>query len=334
MILKEGWIVYNSERKQLKYSINNKVKTESPILKPLFSEKKLSQLFRYYRRLLAPLPEISFWKALILGNKLPSLYRPYIRLLVPFKTYFKKWVAWSPSKRSVQLELTSFCNLSCPNCNRSIGHAPNKEYMSLQQIEKFVNESIELNWEWQLIYLIGGEPTLHPQFFEVLDIIKRYKDINPNCFIEVWTNGYGTKVNEILSKLPPWVRVKNSAKNPKKDLKFNSYNIAPVDLKNYKYANFTKGCWVTEICGIGLSQHGYYPCGSGAAVDRVFGFDIGIKKLSEVNNSTLRNQMNLLCRYCGHFKESPPIVEEEKISVSWIKAYENYKKRKPEMSLY
>jgi len=324
----------NPERKQLKYSINNKVKTESPISKPLFSEKKLSQLFRYYRYRLSPLPEIPFWKALILGSKLPSIYRPYIRILSPFKSYFKKWVAWSPSKRSVQLELTSFCNLSCPNCNRSIGHAPSNEYMSLQQIEKFVNESIELNWKWQLIYLIGGEPTLHPQFFKVLDIIKRYKDNYPNCFIEVWTNGYGTKVNEILAKIPSWVRVVNTAKTPKKNLKFHSYNIAPVDLKKYKYADFTKGCWVTEICGIALSQYGYYPCGSGAAVDRVFGFDIGIKKLSEVNNSTLRNQMNLVCKYCGHFKETPPKVEEEEISVSWIKAYENYKKRKPEMSLY
>ena len=28
------------------------------------------------------------------------------------------------------------------------------------------------------------------------------------------------------------------------------------------------------------------------------------------------------------------IVEEEEISVSWIKAYENYKKKKPELSLY
>jgi len=216
-----------------------------------------------------------------------------------------------------------------------MGQAPSRGYMSLQQIEKFVNESIELNWEWQAIHILGGEPTLHPQFFEVLDILKRYKDINPNCFIEVWTNGSGKKVNEILSKLPPWVRVVNSSKSPESVQGFHSYNIAPIDLKKFKNADFTKGCWGTEMCGISLTRYGYYPCGAGAAVDRVFGFDIGIKKLSEVKDSTLRKQMNLVCKYCGHYKEPPDLtLEEEKMSVSWIKAYENYKKRKPKLSLY
>jgi hypothetical protein len=156
-----------------------------------------------------------------------------------------------------------------------------------------------------------------------------------NCFIEVWTNGSGDKVNKILSKLPPWVRLVSTENDPKEVRKFDSYNIAPIDLKEYKYADFTKGCWITELCDIGLTRYGYYPCGAGAAVDRVFGFDIGIKKLSEVNDATLRNQMKLLCKYCGHFKEPPNLIlEEEKMSASWIKAYENYKKKKPELSLF
>jgi sulfatase maturation enzyme AslB (radical SAM superfamily) len=207
--------------------------------------------------------------------------------------------------------------------------------MSLKQIDKFVNESIELNWEWQAIHILGGEPTLHPQFFKLLDIIKRYKDFNPNCYIELWTNGCGEKVNKILSKLPPWIKEVSSEKTSNDVKKFHSYNIAPIDLKKYKKADFTKGCWITEICGIGLTRYGYYPCGAGAAVDRIFGFNIGIKTLLEVNDINLRCQLNLLCRYCGHFKEPPKaLLVEEKMSASWIKAYDNYKKKIPEMSLY
>jgi hypothetical protein len=197
--------------------------------------------------------------------------------------------------------------------------------MSLGQIEEFVNESIELNMGWKRIRLMGGEPTLHPQFFEILNIVKRYKNINPKCNIEISTNGYGSKVNEALSKLPEWVNVRNSKKESNIH-KFIDYNVAPIDLEEYKNADFTKGCWITEECGLGLSRMGYYPCGAGASVDRVFGFNIGIKRLSLVNHSTLKNQLILLCKYCGHYKKNLKRITEEKMSASWHKAYEKYKK--------
>ena len=183
----------------MKYSNNKKDTSENPDRKTLFSSNKLPSLFTRFLHDIFPLPEISLWKSIFLGNKLPPVYRPHLRLVAAFK--MKTRLSWNPSKDSIQLDLTSFCNLSCPNCERSIGQAPCREYISLEQIEKFVNESIELKSEWKAISLIGGEPTLHPQFFEVLDILKRYKDINPNCFIIVWTNGYGNKVNKILSSI-------------------------------------------------------------------------------------------------------------------------------------
>jgi len=303
----------------------------------LFSRNRLPPFIRRYFNLISPLDDIPIWRAFFGGNKLPPVYRPHLLLISNIKMGLG--LPWKTSKDSMQLELTSFCNLSCPNCERSIGLAPCKEYMSLEQIDKFINESIDLNLKWKALHLIGGEPTLHPQFFNVLDIIKRYKDINPNCFIVVWTNGYGERVNKILSRLPPWIKIENSKKDPKIVPNFMSYNIAPIDLKEYKNANFSKGCCVTEICGTSLTRYGYYPCGPGATVDRVFGFDVGIKKISDLKDIELKNQMSLLCRYCGYFKYSEDfmkknLVSEQKTSASWIKAYENYKTKKPELSLY
>jgi hypothetical protein len=294
-------------------------------------------LFRGYLDLIFPIKEIPIWKAFFLGDKLPSVYRSHLRLISILKT--KIGLPWKTSMDSIQLDLTSFCNLNCPNCERSMGQAPCKEYISLEQIKKFIKESKELKSKWKAISLIGGEPTLHPQFFEALNIIKQYKDINPSCFIIVWTNGYGNRVNKILSKLPPWVRVENSNKDPKIIPKFVSYNIAPIDLKKYKNANFAKGCHITQICSLCLTRYGYYACGPGAAVDRVFGFDIGIKKLSEVTDEKLKNQMKILCKYCGHFKATEIIssknrISEEIMSTSWKKAYENYSRNKPNLSLY
>jgi hypothetical protein len=323
--------------KKLEISANKKYKSGDSNHKILFSRDKLPKPFRRYLNLVFPLPEIPIWKALFLGNELPSLYRPHLRLISALK--IKTGLIWNPSIDSLQLDLTSFCNLNCPNCDRSIRQAPCEEYMSLEQIKKFVDESIELKKRWKAIHILGGEPTLHPQFFEVLDVLKCYKDPNHDCFIEVWTNGYGSRVNGILSKLPSWIKIVNSKKDPKIIPKFSSYNVAPIDLEEYKHNNFARGCWITEICGISLTRYGYYACGAGAAVDRVFGFDIGIKKLSEVKKTVLRNQMKLLCRYCGHYKTSSFIdtsdfISEEKMSVSWVNAYKKYKTMKPKLSLY
>jgi hypothetical protein len=237
----------------------------------------------------------------------------------------EKLVPWVPNKKFVEVEIITRCSLACFNCDRSIRQAPSNECMSPEQIEKFVNESIELNWGRKRIRLMGGEPTLHPQFFEILKIVKRYKNLNPRCNIGISTNGYGSKVNEVLSRLPEWVNVRNSRKESNIH-KFIDYNIAPVDLEEYKDADFTKGCWITEECGLGLSRNGYYPCGAGASVDRVFCFNIGVKKLSLVNHSALKNQLKLLCKYCGHYKKNPERITEAKMSVSWQKAYEKYKK--------
>jgi len=246
-----------------------------------------------------------------------------------------------PNLYKIEIEITTACNLYCLNCDRSSRQAPSNEHMSLEQIEKFVNESIELNWSWKEIRLIGGEPTLHPKIFDLVKTIKKYKNFNPNCKISIHTNGFGDKVKNILSKLPYWITRVNSAKTSQVNL-FSSYNIAPIDLEEYKNADFTTACWIPENCGIGLTRYGYYPCGAGASVDRIFGFDSGIKNLSEVNISKFKAKLKFLCSYCGHFKDTdyddPNYKEkwttEEKMSISWQKAYKSYKKKKPSLSLY
>lgn len=193
---------------KFKKSINKKVELDETNSTTSLLREKLPRFIKY--SLNSPIPGIPLWKCIFLGNRLPSVYRPHLRLISEFK--FRLGLSWKPSKDSIQLDITTFCNLSCPNCTKSIRQAPCKEYISLEQIKKFISESMELNMDWKAIHLIGGEPTLHPQFFEVLDIVKQYKDINPNCFIVIWTNGCGDRVNRVLSKLPPWTMVQNSKK--------------------------------------------------------------------------------------------------------------------------
>lgn len=242
---------------------------------------------------------------------------------------------WITNTSEIQIEITTLCNLDCFNCDRSVRQAPSTESMSLSQIERFVAESLALCWEWKQITLIGGEPTLHPQFWEILGTIERYKRVHVDCVVEVSSNGYGPRVKSVLAQLPPWVVVDSSEKKSNKHL-FSSYNVAAVDLPQFRGADFTKGCWITSECGMGLTRNGYYPCGAGASVDRVFGHDIGLKQLSLVNSRSMVEQLATLCQHCGHFKTSygAPRIDKEVMSTSWVEAYSAYQRVVPVLSPY
>ncbi len=285
---------------------------------------KIEMLKNVRRKITKRFEGTKYWNLLTRIYQLPRTCNPKFILK---KTGFKRW---KPNIEIINLDITYRCSLNCFNCNRSVRQAPATDDISINQIKKFLNESKQLNWQWKRISLMGGEPTLHPQFFKILDILNEYHN---QCDILVSTNGYGTKVNEVIKEIPDWVYVINTKKvSPIQE--FVTYNVAPIDLKKYQNSDFSRGCEVTEICGIGLNRYGYYACAEAASVDRVFGFDIGIKKLSDVNGDALRLQLNKLCRYCGTFKENTDLTTKEDMSETWKSVYRAYRKSKPKLSIY
>ena len=82
------------------------------------------------------------------------------------------------------VEVNSACNLACPVCFADAedmhgGHLP------LATIERMLDVLVESEGEPDLVQLSGGEPTLHPQFFEILDAVKR----RPIRHVMINTNG-------------------------------------------------------------------------------------------------------------------------------------------------
>ncbi len=63
--------------------------------------------------------------------------------------------------KTIQVELTNACIHSCSNCTRFCGHHKKPFYMEWETFKNAV-DSLE-NWP-RLIGIMGGEPTLHPQF--------------------------------------------------------------------------------------------------------------------------------------------------------------------------
>lgn len=82
------------------------------------------------------------------------------------------------------LEITDRCNLECPICYAD--SSPHRQtYRSLEQIAKMLDAIVANEGEPDIVQISGGEPTTHPQFFEILDLVKS----SPVKHVMVNTNG-------------------------------------------------------------------------------------------------------------------------------------------------
>jgi 7,8-dihydro-6-hydroxymethylpterin dimethyltransferase len=81
------------------------------------------------------------------------------------------------------IEINEHCNLTCPVCFADSSPERSK-HLPLATIERMVDALVASEAEPDLIQLSGGEPTLHPDFFAILDIVRsrpvRHVMINTN----------------------------------------------------------------------------------------------------------------------------------------------------------
>jgi len=239
------------------------------------------------------------------------------------------------SRSSIELDITYRCNLKCFNCNRSCRQAPSTEQMNVEQIQMFIKESKEKNVNWETIRILGGEPTLHPDLLEILSLLIEYKKhSSAGVRIVLCTNGHGSKVANVLSKIPTDIVIENSMKTSDEN-GFSQFNKAPRDSILYKNADFSNGCFIIVGCGPGLTPYGYYCCAVAGSIDRVFGFDIGRKELPSADDDMV-DQLRVFCELCGHYRRRSWTTRttSEVMSPTWKEAYIKYKRVRPSLSLY
>jgi uncharacterized radical SAM superfamily Fe-S cluster-containing enzyme len=82
------------------------------------------------------------------------------------------------------IEINQACNLACPVCfaNATDIHGSHRP---LAQIEAMLDALVASEGEPDLVQLSGGEPTIHPDFFDILDAVKR----RPIRHVMINTNG-------------------------------------------------------------------------------------------------------------------------------------------------
>jgi len=86
------------------------------------------------------------------------------------------------------IEIVNSCNLACPTCyaNSPVGVGSGVDAVPLADLQRRIQGVIERKGGIEILQLSGGEPTLHPQFFELL----RWLHANPGIdYVLLNTNG-------------------------------------------------------------------------------------------------------------------------------------------------
>ena len=93
------------------------------------------------------------------------------------------------------VEITDACNLDCPICYAGSG-THRTSHRPLEQIERMLDMVVRNELQPDIVQISGGEPTIHPQFFEILDAAKQ----RPIKHLMVNTNGVRIATDEAFAK--------------------------------------------------------------------------------------------------------------------------------------
>lgn len=93
------------------------------------------------------------------------------------------------------LEVADHCNLSCPICYAASGPT-RPEFRTMAQIEKMLDAVVRNEGNPDIVQLSGGEPTLHPELFAILDAAKK----RPIKHLMLNTNGLRLAQDEAFVK--------------------------------------------------------------------------------------------------------------------------------------
>ena len=86
------------------------------------------------------------------------------------------------------IEIVNSCNLACPTCfaDSPVGAGQKVDAVPLSELQQRIQGVLDRKGKIEILQLSGGEPTLHPQFFDLL----RWLHANPKIdYVLLNTNG-------------------------------------------------------------------------------------------------------------------------------------------------
>lgn len=168
----------------------------------------------------------------------------------------------------IQIEVTNACHLQCANCTRFMGHHRKSFFMDPAMVAKGIDS---LDGYEGGIGLMGGEPTLHPQFREICKI---YQKMIPNRRKrELWTAGY--KWDEYYDIIHETFDKDLIAYNDHSDPDEGTHQpllvaISEVIEDKRLMWKLIDNCWVQQRWSASITPRGCFFCEVAAAQDYIF----------------------------------------------------------------
>ena len=116
------------------------------------------------------------------------------------------------------IEICDYCNLRCPICYAGSG-PERQEFRSLSQIEMMLDAVVRNEGHPDVVQISGGEPTLHPEFFTILELAKA----RPIKHLMVNTNGVKIAESDAFTK-----RLAEYKEDLELYLQFDSFEREPL----------------------------------------------------------------------------------------------------------
>jgi uncharacterized radical SAM superfamily Fe-S cluster-containing enzyme len=154
------------------------------------------------------------------------------------------------------IEITDACNLRCPTC---FADACGESFLSKEQVGDMLDLFVKCEGEPEVLQLSGGEPTLHPELFEILNIAKS-KGIK---VVQLNTNGVriaqDSEFTERLAEIKPAIYLQFDGFSDDIYRHLRGIDLLAIKMKAIEYLTekgFTIVLAVTVVKGINDHQLG------------------------------------------------------------------------------
>ena len=242
---------------------------------------------------------------------------------------------YTPKSNEAEWHITYKCDLNCPNCNRLCFLPPTTPDMTLDDAHEFVRQARELNWLPRIV-IIGGEPTLHRDLFEFIEIAN---ELSPGR-VDIWSNGYRDAAKRKLER----IRAEGLARVCEETIKADGCMVLPqadffLAPKDFGVINHRPCHNHAAIgCGISVDAEGYTLCSIGGAIDSVLELNLRTRQLKDLFDREFAHKQTCdMCDVCGrelgitsHHIAKSQVMHGSLMSPTWaaaVKRIEN--KHKP-----
>ena len=224
-------------------------------------------------------------------------------------------MGYIPTSGKCEVHLTHRCNLTCTACTReSFLAKPHTPDMTLEDLDEFFRQADAIGWrdmpgpgngaERPRIVVIGGEPTLHPDFLEFVDRIQQWS----GTYAQVFSNGTTRKSQQLIAQARDiGASIQSDTFKPvsirsQDDMKEGWWClttcVSPVDAGMEPLGKCFSHC--SEICGFSVDHNGYSPCAVGHSASTVLRLGAVTKNLADLwDEEKAKAMTEAQCRHCG-----------------------------------